>query len=260
MKPTCDISINDNDYLNLLSIIEKNDYAISNFSISIRCRRSRPKYFYMFSHRCSTMFCKSQVSWVLLVSLFIFPSILYNMSLANAQQDNTNFLTYTNTDLDFTIKYPPDWTVDESNVAIRNEVIFAPPDKGAIVGVMINTLTPEEAALINASSSAITNASENQIPSNLSSSAKLLEVDPNSYLLSGHHAIRLIQIQSYGGPGQPYSPQYPEPHNAKIMTYGLLLGTKSYSVLYGISPPEDFSKYLQTAQSMIDSFQIISKQ
>jgi hypothetical protein len=193
------------------------------------------------------------------VSLFILYIITHSIPLANAQQDNTNFLTYTNTNLGFTIKYPPDWTVDESNIAIRNEVIFAPADKGAIVGVMIGNLTPEEAALINASSFAITNASANQIPSNLSSSAKLLEINPNGYFLSGHRAIRLVQIQSYGGPGQPYSPQYPVPHEAKIMTYGLLLGTKSYSVMYGISPPEDFPKYLQTAQSMINSFQIINK-
>jgi hypothetical protein len=208
------------------------------------------------------MSCKSRLLWILplVVSLFILYIITHSIPLANAQQDNTNFLTYTNTNLGFTIKYPPDWTVDESNIAIRNEVIFAPPDKGAIVGVMIGNLTPEEAALINASSSsAITNASANHIPSNLSSSAKLLEIASNGYFLSGHHAIRLIQIQSYGGPGQPYSPQYPEPHDAKIMLYGLLLGTKSYSVMYGISPPEDFPKYLQTAQSMIDSFQITNR-
>jgi len=177
------------------------------------------------------MSCKSRLLCILpsLVSVFILSIITHSIPLANAQQDNTNFLTYTNTNLGFTIKYPPDWTVDESNIAIRNEVIFEPPEKGAIVGVMINNLTPEEAALINASSSAVTNASANQIPSNLSSSAKLLEINANGYFLSGHRAIRLIQIQSYGGPWQPYSPQYPEPHDAKIMTYGLLLGTKSYS-------------------------------
>ena len=207
------------------------------------------------------MSCKSRLLCILPspVSVFILSIITHNIPLANAQQDNTNFLTYTNTKLGFTIKYPPDWTVDNSYIPIRNEVIFVPPDKGAIVGVMIGNLTPEEAALINASSFAITNASANQIPSNLSSSAKLLEINPNGYFLSGHRAIRLVQIQSYGGPGQPYSPQYPVPHEAKIMTYGLLLGTKSYSVLYGISPPEDFPKYLQTAQSMINSFQIINK-
>ena len=153
--------------------------------------------------------------------------------------------------------------MEESYIPIRNEVIFAPPDKGGIVGVMIGNVTPEEAARINASSSssaATTNDSATQIPSNLSSSTKFLEFNPNGYFLSGHHAIRLIEIQSYGGLGQPYSPQYPELHDAKIMLYGVLLGTKSYSVMYGISPPEDFPKYLQTAQSMIDSFKIISKQ
>ena len=208
------------------------------------------------------MSCKSRVLWILslLVSLFILSIITHSIPLANAQQDNTNFLTYTNTNLGFTIKYPHNWTVDESTITIRNEVIFTPPDKGGIVGVMIENLTPEEAARINASSSsAITNASATQIPLNLSSSTKLFEFNPNGYFLSGHHAIRLIEIQSYGGPRQPYSPQYPEPHDAKIMLYGFILGTKSYSVMYSISPPEDFPRYLQTAQSMIDSFQIINK-
>jgi hypothetical protein len=169
------------------------------------------------------MSCKSQLLWILpsIVSLFISSIITYSIPLANAQQDNTNFLTYTNTNLCFTIKYPPDWTVDESNIAIHNEVIFVPPDKGAIVGVMIGNLTPEEAALINASSSAITDASANQIPSNLYSSTKLLEIVPKGYFLSGHHAIRLMQIQRYGGPGQPYSPQYPSNNkvNNEISTY-----------------------------------------
>jgi hypothetical protein len=56
-----------------------------------------------------------------------------------SQQDN--FQTYANTNLGFTIKHPPNWTVDESSIAIRNEVVFAPPDKGGIVGVMIENLT-----------------------------------------------------------------------------------------------------------------------
>ena len=127
------------------------------------------------------MLYKCQVALILLlpISFSILSGIAYNISIAAAREDNANFLTYTNPDLGFTIKYPPYWTVDESNIAIRNEVIFVPPNKGAIVGVMINNLTPEEAALINASSSAITNASANQIPSNLSSSVKLLVV-PNA--------------------------------------------------------------------------------
>ncbi len=209
------------------------------------------------------MLYKCQIAWILLLSISfsILSVIVYNTPFATAQQDNANFLTYTNTHLGFTIKYPSDWTVEESYIPIRNEVIFTPPDKGGIVGVMIGNVTPEEAARINASSSssATTNDSATQIPSNLSSSTKLLEFNPNGYFLSGHHAIRLIEIQSYGGLGQPYSPQYPELHDAKIMLYGVLLGTKSYSVMYSISPTEDFPRYLQTAQLMIDSFQIINK-
>jgi hypothetical protein len=201
--------------------------------------------------------------WILpsITSLTMLCVILYNIPVATAQQYSANFLTYTNTNLGFTIKFPSDWTVDNSYIPIRNEVIFAPPDKGGFVAVMIRNVTLEEATRINASSSSdITNDSATQIPSNLSSSTKLFEFNPNGYFLSGHHAIRLIEIQSYGGPGEPYSPQYPEPHDAKIMLYGLLRGTKSYSVMYSVSPPEDFPKYLQTAQSMINSFQIIRKQ
>jgi hypothetical protein len=44
------------------------------------------------------------------------------------------------------------------------------------------------------------------------------------------------------------------------MTYTVLLDGKWYKVGYAVTPPEEFAKYLQTAQSMIDSFQIISKQ
>jgi len=89
---------------------------------------------------------------------------------------------------------------------------------------------------------------------------KLLELDISRYLLSGHPAIRLVEIQSFGGLGQPHSPQYPEPHDTKAMLYNLILDGKWYKVAYAVTPPEDFPRYLQTAQSMIDSFQIISKQ
>lgn len=46
----------------------------------------------------------------------------------------------------------------------------------------------------------------------------------------------------------------------KAMTYNVLLNGKWYKVTYLVSQPEDFPIYLQTAQSMIDSFQIISRQ
>jgi hypothetical protein len=39
-----------------------------------------------------------------------------------------------------------------------------------------------------------------------------------------------------------------------------VINGKWYKVIYFVWPPEDFPRYMQTAQSMIDSFQIISKQ
>ena len=40
---------------------------------------------------------------------FVLSNVTCNMRVASAQQHTTNFLTYTDTDLGFTIKYPSDW-------------------------------------------------------------------------------------------------------------------------------------------------------
>jgi hypothetical protein len=43
------------------------------------------------------------------------------------------------------------------------------------------------------------------------------------------------------------------------MIYSVILGGKFYKVGYMVTAPERFSNYLRTAQSMIDSFQIMNK-
>jgi hypothetical protein len=85
---------------------------------------------------------------------------------------------------------------------------------------------------------------------------KLIELDVSHYVLSGHRAIRIIETQSFGGPGQPISSKS---YDAKGMIYSVILNGKFYKVAYMVTPPERFPKFLQTAQSMIDSFQIINK-
>ena len=89
-------------------------------------------------------------------------------------------------------------------------------------------------------------AKANAIRASLSSNENLLELDTSRYFLSGHPAIRLVETSSQ--------------LDLKAMVYNVVLNGKWYKVTYFVSPPEDFPKYLQTAQSMIDSFQIISKQ
>jgi hypothetical protein len=76
---------------------------------------------------------------------------------------------------------------------------------------------------------------------------RLLEFNSNNYFLSGHPAFRNLELRAV------------VPHNAKIMTFATALGGKMYFVSY-IVLPERFADYLQTAQTMIDSFQIINKQ
>jgi hypothetical protein len=104
----------------------------------------------------------------------------------------------------------------------------------------MNNITPKELARIKASG--------NKTPSNI----RLLEGDYKHYSLSGYPAVRLVQIQSYDGPGQPYE--------VKSVVYGTLVGTNYYTIGYVVTPPEIFPRYLHTAQLIIDSFQIISKQ
>ena len=165
----------------------------------------------------------------------------YDKQIATVQQDTANFLTYSSTQLGLTMKYPHDWIVNENDILNRYKVIFIPPSRGVYVAVgIMNNITPKVLAQIR--------ASENKTPSDI----RLLEGDYKHYSLSGYRAVRLVQIQSYDGPGQPYE--------VKSVVYGALAGTNYYTVGYVVTPPEIFPRYLQTAQSMIDSFQILNKQ
>jgi hypothetical protein len=60
-------------------------------------------------------------------------------------------------------------------------------------------------------------AKANFIKAHLKPGESLLELDVTHYLLSGHPAIRLIEIQSFGGPGQPKSRQYRNTLNPMIL-------------------------------------------
>jgi hypothetical protein len=177
----------------------------------------------------------------------------YNIPIAVAQNDNANFLTYTNTDLGFTIKYPSNWIVNDRDIVNGHEVVsFTSSDRVGIVFVQIENATQHEIAVYNMNDSAKTNT----IRTHLTPGERLIELDVNHYVLSGHPAIRIIETQSFGGPGQPISSKA---HDAKGMIYNVVLGGKFYKVAYMVTPTERFPNYLQIAQLMINSFQIINK-
>ena len=187
------------------------------------------------------------------MSLMMISVISCNFPIAAAQQNNTSFLTYTNADLGFTIRYPWNWTVNASNTINGHKVTsFASPDRVGVVFVQIENATQGEIAVYNMNDAAKTNT----IRTHLTPSENLIELDVIHYLLSGHRAIRIIETQSFGGPGQPTSSKS---YDAKGMIYSVILNGKFYKIAYMVTSPERFPKYLQTAQSMIDSFQIMIK-
>jgi|SRR5215472_993067 len=84
---------------------------------------------------------------------------------------------------------------------------------------------------------------------------KLLEFNNNTYYLADHPAIKIVGIHPIGGQS-PLVPDVPR-HDAKIMSLGIELAGKLYTIDY-FSPPQKFFNYLPTVQQMIDSFQILS--
>ena len=214
-----------------------------------------PKYFYIFT---LVLFhaLQGQLYWILplLLSSFVLSNVEFGIPVAKAQQDNASLLTYTNPDLGFTIKHPSNWTVNESNIVNGHKVAsFTSADRVGMVFVQIENATQHEISVYNMNDS----AKANTIRTHLTPGERLIELDVTHYLLSGYPAIRIIETQSFGGPGQPISSK---PYDAKGMIYNVVLDGKFYKVAYMVTQPEHFQRYLQTAQLMIDSFQIISIQ
>lgn len=108
------------------------------------------------------MLYKCQVTWILLlhISFSTFSVIIAynNTPTAVAQNDNANLLTYTNTQLGFTIKYPSHWTVNNSNIVNGHKVIFTSADRVGVVFVQIHNATQREITIYNMNDSAKTNA------------------------------------------------------------------------------------------------------
>jgi hypothetical protein len=194
-----------------------------------------------------------QVFFVSTILVLLFTSLHYIPYNAIAQGLSTteNLLTYTNSDYGFTIKYPSDWIVDDKNITTLG-VKFMSHDSLANILISITNLQPNETriSLINMSK---------KIVMHPPTGFKPLEINTDSYFLSGHPAVRMVAIGSFGGPGEPGASQGIVPHVVKMMALVTNIGNKRYEVGY-LSVPETYPKYLSVAQEMIDSFQAISRQ
>jgi hypothetical protein len=78
----------------------------------------------------------------LLILSFVFLDAVFNILFAKAQQDGTNFLTYANTSLGFTMKHTSNWIVNDSNIVNGHKVVsFTPAYKVGIVFVQVQNAT-----------------------------------------------------------------------------------------------------------------------
>jgi hypothetical protein len=187
---------------------------------------------------------------VLLLAVLAAIALCSSSSLVIAQTNASTYLTYTNTDYGFTIKYPADWTIDDKNVS-NYGVKFTSPDTQGGVLVNVTTLRPNETSLSGEEYA-------KHIISHSPPGFKALEFDTNTYFLSGHPAARVIGLISLGGPGEPGASQRIV-GDVKFMAFVTTQVGKAYNVGY-LAPLERYADNLQPAQIMIDSFQIISKQ
>ena len=147
----------------------------------------------------------------------------------------TEFLTYTNVNYGFTIKYPSDWNVDDSNITGMG-VLFGKKPQGEVQvwrSTDPNLMVPLEHEI------------KNILVYQQAHGFRLIELNTNTYFLSGHPAIRVIGLQHY--------PQ----HDIEIMYTTIRSGGYVYTVKY-LSHPDTHATYLPIAQQMIDSFQVMN--
>ena len=137
------------------------------------------------------------------------------------------------------MKYPPDWTVNDTSTSV---VRFTSPDHFTNVLVHIGNQTSQTGRSLEEAAKLAT--------AHPPTGFNLLELNANNYFLSGHPALRIVGVKSFGGSnGIP-------PFDVKAMSLVTYLGGKAYQLTYG-GESERYSTNLQTGQEMIDSFQII---
>ena len=157
-----------------------------------------------------------------------------------------NFLLYTNPDDDFKIWYPSKWSINEGNI-IHSGVVIASPDGAGKILVSVINISPLESRMTPSELAKSVLSSQND------NRSRLIELDANNYFLSGHPAVKIVQIKNNDtGLDGSDDIQY------KSMSLVTLVEGKAYFVSY-IAQPEKFPNYLQTAQTIIDSFEIVNK-
>jgi hypothetical protein len=165
---------------------------------------------------------------------------------APQQISYSHLLLYTNPDHDFKIWYPSDWTINEKNIT-HSGVLIASPDMAGKIIVSVMNVSPNESRMTPSELAKSVLSSQNDTRS------RLIELNANNYFLSGQPAVKIVQIRnSDAGLDDNAAGNY------KSLILVTVLEGKAYFVSY-IAQPGVYHNYLQTAQTIIDSFAITNK-
>jgi len=158
-----------------------------------------------------------------------------------------HFVLYTNPDKDFKIWYPSDWSINEGNITHSGAIIESPDNTARII-VSARNVSPIESSMTPPElAKSVLSSSQND------SRSRFLELDANNFYLSGQPAVKIVQIRNNEtGLENSADAQY------KSMSLVTIVEGKAYFVSY-IAQPETYAKNLQTAQTIIDSFEITNK-
>jgi plastocyanin len=167
------------------------------------------------------------------------PSVTTN---ATTHPTNLTYLPYSDTDLDFTIQYPSDWTIDKENTAYSTVAGFDSPNKTGKVAVRVFPSSDYKS---------IKEYGDKNFKE--SKDYTLLAYYRNSTtLLSGKPAMKAIYLTT--NPGLFGS------STSKAMMVATMVPEKNsiYAIVY-FSNPQNFNDFRPVIEKMIDSFKISGK-
>jgi photosystem II reaction center protein PsbP len=188
----------------------------------------------------------------LIVSFTIFFTTISTSGVAEAQS-TSELVTYADTTKGFTLQYPSGWSKEDGNAQNFSFVLHSPDDSGTL---SVTILRPGPADLAGITSNMTLDVLVKSIalpagalslpPNELSAlGVNIIELNSEGYFLSGHPAGRIVMTVSGGS------------SNVKIMALATIVNDGLYALSY-MADTTTYNQYLADAQTIIDSFEIIS--
>ncbi len=156
----------------------------------------------------------------------------FNLGTTSPSPSASTMNTYTSAK-GFTIKYPSDWSLDETNAAVA--VLFLLPTHNATenLNVEVDNLTARD-SVATVSEQLMTQAEDYD---------NFTAVAENNTTLSGNQAYKIVYTATVNG------------DFVKVQQVWTVTAGKAYIITYKAAP-NNYDTYASTAQQMIDSFTI----